>query len=190
MSRSLVALDRTVIGVLGLVLLALGALGLVWQLELVDAAVNSTVDTPWLTTATEAGWWPWAVGAAGVVLALLGLRWLVAHVSRRTLSGAPLPGSGRAGRLTADMGAVAEAAAESVADTRGVRSVAGRAIDDRGRRTVQLTLTLDPTADLSPAVEASERVARELAQALPEEAPALRVHLHTARRSTAARTVA
>lgn len=189
MSRSLASLDRLVVLLVGLLLVAAGVVGIVWHLELLDVA-RGTVDTPWLTTAADSWWWPWAVGAAGVVLVLAALRWLAAHISRSKISNAPLSGSGREGRLTTDLSAVAAAAAESVQDTRGVRSAAGKALDDRGRRTVQLTLTLDPTADLAVVVAGAERACAELGQAVPNEALAVRVHLHTARRSTAARSVA
>jgi len=107
-----------------------------------------------------------------VVLVLLGLWWLLAHLSRRKLGEARLAGSSPAGKLTADLSALAAAAADAVLDTPGVRSASGKALDDRGRRTLQLTITIDPSAD---------RACRDLAHALSDPDTAARVHLRTAR---------
>lgn len=187
MSRALAGLDRTVVLVLGLLLVGVGVLAVVWQRGLVDR-LDGTISAPGLTTAAESSWWPWAVGAAGVLLVLVALRWLVAHLAGRSGTRVRLPGSDRSGRLTADLAAVATAAAESVLGTPGVRACNGRAVDDRGRRTVQLMVTLDPTADLPPVVAAAERACGEVGQALPDGSLAARVHLRVARTSKVARS--
>jgi len=179
MSRTLAALDRFLPFVLGAIAVIVGVGAVVWDAELSDR-LSGTVHAPWLTTASGQDWWPWAVGAAGVVLAVLGLWWLLAHLSRHKVNEARLSGSSPAGKLTADLGALSAAA---VLDTPGVRSANGKAVNDRGRRTLHLTVTINPTADLATAVAASDQVCHDLTRALGDPDIATRVHLRIARNS-------
>ncbi|MEO9220940.1 MAG: hypothetical protein ABI251_04015 [Mycobacteriaceae bacterium] len=189
MSRTLAALDRLLLLVLGLIAVIVGVGAVVWDAELWDR-LRGTVPASWLTRASGRDWWPWAVGAAGVVLAVLGLCWLLAHVSRHQVAEARLSGSSPAGKLTADLGALSAAAATAVLDTPGVRSASGKAVNDRGRRTLQLTVTIDPTADLATVVAASDRVCHDSARALGDPDVAARVHVRTARNSRSGPRVA
>ncbi len=189
MSRTLAGLDRVMVALAGLVLVVGGVAGIVWQLKLWDRA-SGTVSARWLPTAAQQWWWPWAVAAIGVVLIVVALRWLAAHFSRSKITSTRLPGSDSSGRLTVDLTALAAAAAASLTDTPGVRSTAGKAVDERGLRTITLTVTVDPSADLPTVTSAAERVCAELATVLPDRSLATRVHLRTARGSTATRSIA
>ncbi len=180
MSRALAAIDRILLFVLGVVALVLGVGAVVWDAKWWDR-LTGTVRAPWLRSAAGQGWWPWAVGAAGVLLALLALWWLRTHLSRHTIGDTRLSGSSTAGKLTADLNALASAAADAVRDTPGVRSANSKAITDRGRRTLQLTITIEPTADLPTITAATDHVCHDLARALREPDIATRIHLHTAR---------
>ena len=180
MSRTLAALDRVLLVLLGVAALIVGVAAVVWQADLWDR-LSGPVHAPWLRRAAAQDWWPWAVGAGGVVLVLLALWWLLAHLSRRKLGEVRLAGSSTAGKLTADLSALAAAAADAVLDTPGVRSASGTALDDRGRRTLQLTVTIDPTADLPTVITGTDRVCRALTHALGDPNTAARVHLRTAR---------
>lgn len=180
MTRSLATLDRLAVLLVGLAAIVVGAAAVVWQLDLTNR-VRGTVTAPWLTGATTQGWWPWASGAAGVVLVLLAGRWLLAHVPGRKLSDVRLRGSNKTGRLTTDLSALAAAGADSLLGTPGIRSASGRAVDDRGRRTLQLTITLDPTANVTTVTTATDQACRDLGAALGDPGTATRVHLHTAR---------
>jgi len=179
MSRTLAALDRVLLFVLGVAALIVGVAAVVWQAELWDR-LSGPVQAPWLRRAAAQDWWPWAVGAGGVVLVLLALWWLLAHLSRRKLGEVRLAGSSTAGKLTADLSALAAAAAAAVLDTPGVRSAHGTALDDRGRRTLQLTITIE-TADLPTVIAATDQACHALAHALGDPDTATRVHLRTAR---------
>jgi len=191
MSRALAALDRMLLFVLGAVALVLGVGAVVWDAKWWDR-LTGTVRAPWLRSAAEQDWWPWAVGAAGVLLALLALWWLRTHLSRHKIGETRLSGSSTAGKLTVDLNALVSAAADAVLDTPGVRSANGKAVTDRGRRTLQLTMTIEPTADLptitieptadlSTITAATDHVCHDLTRALGDPDIATRVHLHTAR---------
>ncbi|MCY7400469.1 MAG: hypothetical protein LH477_05830 [Nocardioides sp.] len=137
MSRSVVVTDRVMAVVLGLVLvlagLALGGWYLVaqgWVTVPVTAA--DELSTAPVQSAATAAWWPWALGVAGLVLTLLGLRWLTAHLPDRGVGRLRLSGTGAEGRLEVDAGAVASAAAASLEQVPGARSARGRVLRDRG----------------------------------------------------------
>ncbi len=177
MSRTLAALDRLVALVLGVALIALGLAAIAWQIGTVSWTPREQVG-PGTRTATAQDWWPWATGAGGVILILLGLWWLAAHIPRRKLGQVRLPGSGAAGILRADTTAVAGAAAESLAAADGVQSASGRSFTDRGRPTIALTATVDPMADLAVVRDGAARVRGEITQALDGAELATRIHLH------------
>jgi len=180
MSRTVAGLDRLAALLLGLVLIGVGLGAIAWQTGTLSWTQRGRI-APGTETATGQVWWPWATGAVGVLLILLGLWWLVAHVPRRRLGEIRLPGSGAAGILRANTNAVAAAAADSLAAAAGVRSATGRAFTDRGRPTIALTATLDPMADLGVAREVAQQVRGEIAQALDGAALATRIHLHIAK---------
>jgi len=71
--------------------------------------------------------------------------------------------------------------ADAVLDTPGVRSAHGTPLDDRGRRTLQLTVTVDPTADLPTVIAGTDHLCHALTHALGDPGTAARVHLRTAR---------
>lgn len=180
MTRTLAGLDRLLALLLGLVLVAIGAGAIVWQGGWYHRAPRS-LTAPWLSSATAAGWWPWAAGIGGLVLILLALRWLVAHLPYRRATAVKLAGSDRTGSLTADLAALAAAAATVLADTPGVRSTSGTANTDRGQPTLTLTATIEPTADLAAVTTAAERTVTQLAAALPDPDVAAQVRLRVAR---------
>lgn len=180
MSRVTAAWDRIATFVVGLVLLAVGVAAVIWYYRLVGG-FPKMLHARTATRIMAQGWWPWVAGAGGVVLVLLGLRWLVSHVPQRHNKQLALTGSDRTGRLTADLSAVSQAAADTLADVPGVRSTGSAVHLDRGRRTLDITLTAEPHAELGDVVDASERMTAELAQVLGADAPATRVNVRVAR---------
>lgn len=176
MSRRLAGLDRFLVALVGLALVALGVLAVLWERDLVSW-LEPEIATPGLTTAAGAGWWPWAVGVAGIVLVVLALQWLTAHVSRSRVGWSNLPGSSGSGRLSTDLGAVANAAAGVLQETPGVSGSSGSARRERGRRTIVLTVAAESPADVPAVVEAVESMHRDLAKVLPDPSVAVRVHL-------------
>lgn len=178
-SRKVLAVDRIASLLLALALIAGGAAAVWWWSG--RSGLGQSLDTAPVTDVTAAAWWPAAAAAAGLVLALLGLRWLAAHVRRTTVSSLALRGSGRGGRLDVDTGRVASAAASAYADTLGVRSARGTVLRDRGQLVVRIVATIDRDADLADLAERADRVAADLATVL--ERPELRcsVELRVAR---------
>ncbi|CAB4909309.1 MULTISPECIES: hypothetical protein [Nocardiaceae] len=152
MKRATASLDRTGTAVVGLALIALGGGAIAWERG--ELPGRERLDAAFVDTAVDAGWWPWALGVAAVVLILLGLWWLLAHLPRRSV-GTVAFGSTSAdvtnvdgeqvdGRLSVDLGTAARSAAKSLAGHDGIVSASGRSVSDRGQRVVEIVATLDP----------------------------------------------
>lgn len=165
MSRSMVAVDRFVALVMGVALIAAGVFAVLWwrgafpevapSLDL--AGVRGTLDQPW---------WPWVAGLVGALGVVLGLRWMLGHIPDRGVGLLKLPGSSSQGRLSADAGSVATAAADVLEGVPGIRSCSGRVLRERGQIVAHLGATIEPNADLTEVAAAADQVARDLASVL------------------------
>jgi len=184
MSRGTLALDRVMTALAGLVLVALGVLGILWWAGRLGS-VPDHVDLSGIRWWPRQQWWPWALGVGGVILALLGLRWLLAHLPRRGISVLSLPGSGPEGRLLVAAGPVIDAAAGALARTPGVRSARGRVDHDRGQIVAHLDATIERGADLRTVAAAADAVTGELQAALERQDLTGLVRLRTAGRNRA-----
>ncbi|MEU3473044.1 hypothetical protein CH272_17305 [Rhodococcus sp. 05-340-1] len=159
MKRATASVDRTSTAVVGLALIALGGGAIAWERGQFPG--RERLDAAFVDTAVDAGWWPWALGAAAIVLVLLGLWWLLAHLPRRSVGTVAFASTADAdvdGRLSVDLGTAARSAAKSLAAHEGVVSATGRSVSDRGQRVVEITATLDP------AVTSLDKVASAAAQ--------------------------
>lgn len=159
MKRATASVDRTSTAVVGLALIALGGGAIAWEQGRFPG--RERLDAAFVDTAVDAGWWPWALAAAAIVLVLLGLWWLLAHLPRRSVGTVAFASSADAdvdGRLSVDLGTAARSAAKSLAAHEGVVSATGRSVSDRGQRVVEITATLDP------AVTSLDKVAGAAAQ--------------------------
>jgi hypothetical protein len=184
MGRGLIALDRVAAFVLGLLLLVGGAAALAWRYDVFADAPSNVKLTDAPTVVTE-DWWPWATGAAGIVLVLLALGWLLRHIPRRRLNRLSLDGSSTEGRLSADVDSAVGAAAQVLAADPGVRSCSGHLITDRGEVVAELKTTINPDADLDQLRHTADRVLTELREMVGRDELRTRVLLRTARQQTA-----
>ena len=185
MSRATIAANRIVAFLVGLVLIGVGVAGVLWwqgTLTRWFPGVSNRLDTSPVTELTKQSWWPWAAGAAGVVLVLLGLRWLLGHLPSRGVSQLKLPGSTSSSKLVAQVRPVAAAAAEALQQTPGVRSAKGSLRKERGQLVARLNVTVEQQADLAGVASAAERVSAQLGQVLQRGDLVCQVNLTVARR--------
>ncbi len=89
MSRLALVFDRMMVFLIGIGLFALGLGAVAWQRGVLWQ--GGPVDLSALTAVTGTSWWPWAQAAAGVLLVLAALRWLMAHHQAPRLTRLPLP---------------------------------------------------------------------------------------------------
>lgn len=175
MRRGTIAFDRFAGAVLSLVLLAVGLAVLAWwgtqvgrmpgNLDVLPDELSTTPVTDMMATA----WWPWACAVGGVILILVGLRWLAVHLPDRAVSHLKLPGSTTNGRLLVEARPVANAAAHVLESTPGVRSARGTIRRERGQVVVRLTATIEREADLALVAAAADQVSADLAKVLERD---------------------
>lgn len=188
MSRATITADRMAAFLVGLLLICAGVAGALWwqgTLTTWFPGLSNRLDTSSVTDLTRQSWWPWAAGAAGVVLVLAGLRWLIGHLPSRGVSQLKLPGSTSQGTLLAQVRPVAAAAAEALEQTPGVRSAKGSIREERGQLVARLNATVEQQADLAAVAAAADRVSAQLAQVLQRDDLACQVNLTVARRDHA-----
>jgi len=176
MTRSASTLDRLAALVFGLALIAVGVGLLVWNTNWI-AGIPPMITAPGLVTAAGSGWWPWAVAAAGIVLVAIALRWLFTHTPKAKVKDLRLSG-GDAGSISVDLGEVADAAARVLAQSTQAHSAKGRAIIDRGTRTIDLAVTAHSPTTLSALIESIDSVNTQIAGMLGDPAIATRTSIH------------
>ncbi|WP_370248531.1 hypothetical protein [Nocardioides sp.] len=177
--RRVRALDRAALAVVALGLLAAAGGLWWWRREGADRVLDPTP----VTDASRESWWPWALGAVGVVLLVLGLGWLWAHLRPRPVPVVRLAGSGREGRLLLEPAAAADAAAHALADTLGVRRAGARVSRERGGLLLRVRALVDPDADPRVVADAAARVRADAAGVVGRDDVDLRVELRVARRT-------
>jgi len=182
--RSVLGVDRLAALVAGLVLLALGVAMVLWWGGWLTRLWPQAPEQLTLQTATDAlgaSWWPAASLAAGLVLGLLALWWLLAHRPHRSTGPVRLQGSDGSGGLLLDGSAAVSTAAEVLQDTPGVRSARGRLVRDRGDLVAEVSAVLEPTADLERVTSGAEDALTDLATVLGRPDIRGRVRLAVAR---------
>lgn len=177
MTRLAVNFDRFAAFVFGLVLIAIGAALVVWNTNWVPN-IPRTISLGGVRDASGAGWWPFALAAAGIVLVLLALRWLFSHSPAARVKALPLRRDD-IGSITIDLGEVATAAAQALEQSIDVESASGKAVIDRGTRTVDITVkaVASPRPDrLIPDIDAA---CAQIAGVLADSSIATRTIIHT-----------
>ena len=176
MTRTAWAVDRIAVIVVGLILIAVGVLAFIWRLDVWNA-LSQTSDTSAITDILNRRWWPWAVTGAGIILILLGLRWLWAHVPGRGVGDLNLPGTGEQGKLRFSGKAAASSAADALAAKPAVQSASGTIKRDRGQLVVDLKATVDSEADLEEIAADADQIVGDLARVMGRQDLYGRVHL-------------
>jgi hypothetical protein len=176
MSRKLVALDRIATLLLAVLLILLGLALLDWRYGLLLSYADRLTTDPARRQAAT-GWWPWAVGAVGLLLILAGLWWLLAHLRRGRQPTLRLPDSASTGRITVDLASVATAAAEDFQSRAPVDQARGTARTIGARQVIEIRAHVDPRADGDSITQAARRITSDVERAFPDGAVSCRILL-------------
>lgn len=187
MRRSILAFDRVVVLLLGLVLLVVGLAAVGWQVGFLDDVWPDVPDSLAVDSGrvTDSDSFAVLAGVVGGALVVIGLWWLLAHLPRRSAGSLRLPPGELPGRLVVDPAPAVATAAEVLADDPLVRSARGAVLPDRGELVVRLRVTVDPDCDLESVVAACDEVLGDLARVLPADQLRSRVELGVLRRAEA-----
>lgn len=188
MNRTVLRLDRVLLALVGLVLVAVGVAALLWTTgtlaEYVDGVPDS-LDTSPATDAASQTWWPFVTVAVALILAIVAVWWMLAHLPARSVAEQDLPGSSRAMRLRIDRGAVADATAHAAQQVPSVRRATATLRDEGSELVLSLLVTVDPAADLPDLATRLDDLVADAATVLPDERLRSRttVRMRTSRRS-------
>jgi hypothetical protein len=186
-SRTVLLLDRLTTLVLALLAAAGGLLGLWWWSgrDVSGRMLPETSSTTAVSDALDTPAVAWGVAVVGVVLALVGLRWILAHLPRPTVSRLRLGSSGEHGRSEVLAGKALGAAADAFASTEGVRSAKGVVVRDRGELVARIDATIEPEADLAHVAARADEVTAQRGTVLDRDDLRAAVRLRVAVRGRA-----
>lgn len=154
MSARVNTANRTVLVLIGLLLLIAAAVGLAIGFAARLAGVtlprpqDAVLPPRTVTAANDSPWFWWAVAAVCVVIALLALRWLLAQFTTDRVGHLDLTENDREGTTTLTAGAVGEAVAAEAKTYPGVEDASAH-LRDRPSRTLVLTVDVAEYADLT-----------------------------------------
>ena len=176
MSPRVRVLDRLLTALAGLLLLAGALLVLEWRYDLL-LGLGRRLDLDPVQGVLSSEWWPWAFAVGGVLLAVVGLRWLVAHVSTPNGTVVRTVNDDEHGASIIDLSSLATATAARFADLAPVVSSGGsyRRID--GQHVVEVRAAVDDRTSAGLLAEAVSTVDADLRAAFNDGAAHLRVLL-------------
>ena len=176
MSPRVRVLDRLSTALVGLLLVAGGLLVLEWRYDLL-LGLGRRLDLTSVQDVLGSDWWPWAFAVGGVLLGLVGLRWLLAHVATPSGTVVRTVNDDEHGASIIDLSSLATATAARFADLAPVVSSGGsyRRID--GQHVVEVRAAVDDRTSAGLLAEAVSTVDADLRAAFNDGAAHLRVLL-------------
>lgn len=169
------ALNRVVLTVLGLLLVAAGGLGLAAGAGAFRPANPRVLPPDVRHYARTTTWFWWAVAGFSLLVALLALAWLIAQLRSERASRLDLTVDDRDGVTMVHAGALTDAVAGEAESLRGVSGASANLRDRRGKR-LHLAVELTDYADIPDVRRALEdRVVVHARQAI--DAPDLPVQV-------------
>ena len=186
MNRRTFALDRLLVIVLGLVLLAASVWVVVWVVDRLPAGWWSpeSVSLGLSGDVTDALWWTWVLLIGGLALIGIGGAWLVAHFRGSAVDLLSMPGDAEGGRLLLAGSALATGAANALVDgSPDIVGARGELVEHRGALVVSMMATVRPEADLAEVSRVCTEVVEHAARTSGRYDLTARIRLRVAARS-------
>jgi hypothetical protein len=176
-------LNRVVLAVIGLVLLAAGGLGIATGAGAFSGSSGRLLPTGVRSFARTSSWFWWVVAAGALVVALLALRWLIDQLRTDRAGSLDLTTDDKDGVTTVHSGALTDAVADEAEAVRGVTRASAQLRDRRGRRLL-LAVDLADHADIAAVRQALEgHVVAHARQAVDDPALPVEIELRQGRAS-------
>lgn len=168
MSSRVNGLNRSLLTLLGLLLLAAGGLGLAYSFGAFGDGQHPLVPEGMRAFAADQPWSWWAVAGVCLLIALLALVWLLAQLRTDRVGSVDLTTDDRDGLTTLNGGAFTDAVETETKQLRGVVGASAHLRDRRGRRLL-LGVDLAEYADIAEVRSAVEdRVITHARQAIDD----------------------
>jgi hypothetical protein len=168
MSAPVNGVNRTVLTVIGLVLLAAGGLGLAYRFGAFGDGEHPLLPQGMRDFAQDQPWFWWAIAGGCLLISLLALRWLLAQLHTDRVGRLDLTTDDRDGLTTLHAGALTEAVESETEQLRGVVGASAHLRDRRGRRLV-LDIDLAEYADIAEVRQSVEdRIVAHARQAIDD----------------------
>ncbi len=148
MSSRVDAVNRVVLGLIGLLLVATGGLGLALGFGAYGNPPPRVLPEEVRAYPGQQPWFWWVVGAGCALLALLGLWWLLAQLRTDRVARLDLTTDDRNGLTVVHAAALSHAIENEAAKLRGVTHASARLRQKRGRR-LTLAVSLADHADIA-----------------------------------------
>lgn len=160
MNRWISVVDRIIVLIVGIALLAAGAYAIAWDAgaSLIRTWV-SRLDREVLFGLPEEPWWHWVLSGTFVLCVFAGFGLLYLNLRRRRTSAVTLRHNESGTDVSVDLGPVADGVAAELAQLTGVRSTKSKATVDRGLPTLSIVVTADPSIDVAGFTASAERIA-------------------------------
>lgn len=141
--------NRTVLALIGLLLLTTGAAGVAAGAGLFgdNLREQKVIDEDYRDWVSSHDWFWLAVAAGSILISLLALRWLLAQTSTTRLSHLEIESDRSAGRTVLSGSAVTGAVAGEIEGYRGVSGASAYLLGTRGTPTLLIHATLDGRGD-------------------------------------------
>ncbi|MFE6650004.1 hypothetical protein ACFVJS_25830 [Nocardioides sp. NPDC057772] len=182
MTPRVIRFDRVMTLLVAVLVVALGLLIVDWHYRWVLRTYPAELSTGPANEVVTTDWFPWVFAAAGIVLGLIGLVWLLSHLGRRGPSTLRLDASDQTGRVQADLRSIADAAATRLESLAPLTGVTGTVVTIRSRPVILLRGRIDPAAAVAPVADAAEICSRDVAAAFPGDSITCRVLVDPPRR--------
>ena len=141
--------NRTVLALIGLILLAAGAAGTAAGAGLFGDTVKTrkVIDQDYRDWVTDHDWFWLAVAAGSILIALLALRWLLAQASTTRISQLDVESDRTTGRTVLSGSAVTDAVTGEIKGYRGISGATAHLLGTRGAPTLLIHAALDGRGD-------------------------------------------
>ncbi|WP_439029291.1 hypothetical protein [Gordonia terrae] len=145
MNRLPATAHRLSVGLVALVLIAVGGAAVAWRVG-ADPVAGwvERFDERAALDAAQASWWTWVLAGMTVIAVGWGLLLLATNIRPRAVDDALLDGSDATGTLTVAPKVIASAAATELAGNPLFQKVTAKAIDDRSRSIIRLEVSAKP----------------------------------------------